>query len=37
MDVLMALPIMLLAGAVFGYSVGFLLARSIYRRPTWPH
>lgn len=24
-------------GVVFGYAVGFLFARGIYRSPTWPH
>jgi hypothetical protein len=24
------------AGTLFGYSVGFIVARGIYRKPTWP-
>lgn len=36
MDVIIALPIMFLAGAMFGYSVGFLISRSIYRSKQWP-
>lgn len=36
-DVLWALIIMFVAGAAFGYTVGFMMSRSIYRSPTWPH
>lgn len=30
------LVIGLWSGAIFGYAIGFLMARFIYRRPTWP-
>ncbi len=36
MDVLIALPIMFVCGAGFGYTIGFMIARSIYRSPNWP-
>jgi hypothetical protein len=31
------LAIMWFGGMVFGYAVGFFVARGIYRKPTWPH
>ncbi len=32
-----ALIIGVISGLAFGYPLGFLMARMIYRRPTWPH
>lgn len=28
---------MWISGLILGYVIGFFVARSIYRRATWPH
>lgn len=36
MNTEMALLIGVFCGGIIGYAIGFLMARLIYRRATWP-